>query len=79
MGSSKPITGRCEVSLGVQSYGPGLLIPRCREAGVFHKMGVFGILLCPEHCASVANSERYVTTWEAGHCGREPAPPADGT
>lgn len=64
----EPLTGRCETSLGVDQTGPGLLVLKCHQDGVLHRMGLFGIMLCPEHCTSVANSERYVTAWEAGHC-----------
>lgn len=68
---SRPVTGTCETSTGVDSSGPGILVNMCRRPGVEHPFSPFGIILCPEHCAALARSKKYGTTWEEGHCGRE--------
>lgn len=71
MGKAEQLTGPCETALDVDSSRPGLLVVKCHEQGVFHRMGLFGLMLCPKHCIQVANSGRYVTAWEVGHCDGE--------
>lgn len=78
MGSSEPYAGPCEAPGGVDpNSGPGIRVLKCHKPGVEHRFGWAGVVLCPEHCAALARSDRYVTSWEVGHCGGEPAPPAD--
>lgn len=63
------MTGPCEASAGVDPTSRlGIRVLTCRQPGVEHPFSQFGIILCPQHCASLARSEKYVTTWGEDHC-----------